>query len=176
MSVTLTPPIRVFAFVGVLAVIGLAAFLVLLRPTERDGTTPATTSLAKPAKTPGRATPRSPKAPRATARTALATSGLPLPIRRVLRRNRVAVVVAYIPGADVDALVRREAKAGARSGRAGYIAVSALSERLMRPLLAKTGVLPDPAVLVLRRPGVVTATLSVTDAETVAQAVAQARR
>jgi hypothetical protein len=31
-------------------------------------------------------------------------------------------------------------------------------------------------VVVLRRPGVVTATLSVTDRETVAQAVAQARR
>ena len=41
--------------------------------------------------------------------------------------------------------------------------------------MAKTGVLPDPAVLVIRRPGVVEATLGVTDRETVAQAVAQAR-
>ena len=61
-------------------------------------------------------------------------------------------------------------------GRAGFVAVSALSERLVRPLVAKTGVLPDPAVLVLRRPGVVTASLGVTDRQTVAQAVAQARR
>jgi hypothetical protein len=46
----------------------------------------------------------------------------------------------------------------------------------VRPLLAKTGVLPDPAVIVLERPGVVRATLGVTDRVTVAQAVAQARR
>ena len=69
--------------------------------------------------------------------------------------------------------VRR--RAGARASRAGYVAVSALSERLVRPLVAKTGVLPDPAVLVIERPGIVGATLSVTDRETVAQAVAQAR-
>ena len=102
-------------------------------------------------------------------------AGFPLPIRHALRRNRVVVVAVYLPGASVDAFVRREARAGAQ-GRAGFVAVSALSERLVRPLVAKTGVLPDPAVLVLRRPGVVTASLGVTDRQTVAQAIAQARR
>ena len=42
-------------------------------------------------------------------------------------------------------------------------------------LVAKTGVLPDPAVVVVRRPGVVTATLGVSDRETVEQAVAEAK-
>ena len=54
--------------------------------------------------------------------------------------------------------------------------VSALSERLVQPIVAKTGVLPNPAVLVLRRPGKVIATLGVTDRETVAHAVRHARR
>jgi len=177
MSVTLTPPVRVFAFVGVLAAVGLAAFLFLLRPTEGDATSAVTPPVAKPARATAQPAPRPVRAPRATPRpTVLPASGFPLPIHRALRRNRVVVVAVYLPGASVDSIVRREAKAGARTARAGYVAVSALSERLVRPLVAKTGVLPDPAVLVLRRPGVVIATLGVTDRQTVTQAVAQARR
>ncbi len=173
---TLTPPVRVFALVGVLAAVGLAAFLFLLRPTG-DDTTAAVTKPAKTTVTTERVTPRTPPVPRATPRPAvLPASGFPLPIHRALRRNRVVVVAVYMPGASVDSGVRREARAGARTARAGYVAVSALSERLVRPVVAKTGVLPDPSVLVLRRPGVVTATLGVTDRQTVAQAVAQARR
>jgi hypothetical protein len=175
---TLSPPVRVFAFAGGLIAVGLAVFLFLLRPGGDD----ATTALSKPAAPRSQVTtpskPPATAAPRATpARlTALPPSGFPLPIHRALRKHPVVVVAVYMPGASVDALVRREAKTGARTARAGYVAVSALSERLVRPLVAKTGVLPAPAVVVLRRPGVLTATLSVTDRETVAQAVAQARR
>ena len=174
---TLTPPVRVFALVGVFAAVGLAAFLFLLRPTGDDTAAAVTRPVAKPAETTTRPTPLPAPNPRATPRpAALPASGFPLPIHRALRRNPVVVVVVYLPGASVDSVVRREARAGARTARAGYVAVSALSERLVRPLVAKTGVLPDPAVLVLRRPGVVTTTLGVTDRQTVAQAVAQARR
>jgi hypothetical protein len=81
-----------------------------------------------------------------------------------------------VPGARVDRDVRAAARAGASASGAGYVAISALSERLVRPLVAKTGVLPDPAVVIVKRPDVVTTTLSVTDRETVAQAVAQAKR
>ncbi|MBA2424080.1 MAG: hypothetical protein H0V58_01830 [Actinobacteria bacterium] len=170
---TLTPPIRVFALVGVLAAVGLAAFLFLLRPAGDETSSAVTRPVTRPAKSTRPPTPT----PRAPSRaTALPASGFPLPIHRALRRNRVVVVVVYMPGASVDSIVRAEAKAGARTARAGYVAVSALSERLVRPLVAKTGVLPDPAVLVLRRPDVVVATLGVTDRQTVAQAVAQARR
>ena len=178
MSVTLTPPVRVFAFVGGLIAVGLAVFAFLLRPGGADE--PA--ALSKPAAPLARVTtaskPAAAAAPRATAArpTALPKSGLPLPLHRALKKHRVVVVMVYMPGASVDALVRREARAGARAARAGYVAVSALSERLVRPLVAKTGVLPDPAVLVIERPGIVGAMLSVTDRETVAQAVAQARR
>ena len=177
MSVTLTPPIRMLALVGVLAAVGLAAFLFLLRPAGDDTTSAVATPVAKPAKAITQPAPGPVRTPRVTPRQALLpASGFPLPIHRALRRNRVVVVAVYMPGASVDSVVRREAKAGAQTARAGYVAVSALSERLVRPLVAKTGVLPDPAVLVLRRPGVVIATLGVTDRQTVAQAVAQARR
>jgi hypothetical protein len=174
-SLTLSPPIRIFALLGMLAAVGLAAFLFLAaRPQSEASTTPATrpTPQTKPkpsTNVPARATPTRPAA-RST------RSGFPLPVDRALRHNRVVVVAVYMPGAHVDALVRREARAAAISRRAGYVALSALSERLMRPLVAKTGVLPDPAVVILKRPGVVSATLSVADRDTIAQAVVQAKK
>jgi hypothetical protein len=179
-STTLSPPIRVFAFAGVVVLVGLAAFLFLVGRGEGDTATtdeplatPTTaTTPAKPS-TPSPATPRRATPPRAAA---LPPSGFPVPVHRALRRNPLVVVVVYTPGAAVDSVVRAEASAGARASRAGLVQMSALSERLVQPLVAKTGVLPSPAVVVLRRPGVVAAKLGVTDRETVAQAVAQARR
>jgi hypothetical protein len=175
-SVTLSPPTRIFAFVGVLTAVGLAGFLFLVARggTETGGTQVETftrTTDTKP--TAPSATPTTPRRQRADGGTA---SGYPLPVDRALRRNSVVVVVVYMPRASVDAFVRREARAAAIATHAGFVQLSALSERLVRPLVAKTGVLPDPAVVVLKRPGVVTSTLSVTDRATVAQAVAQARR
>jgi hypothetical protein len=176
---TLSPPIRVFAFVGVLVVVGLAAFLLLVgrsggeAGTDEPLATPTTpTNQSKPSTRTATA-PRAARQPRAAA---LPASGFPLPVHRALRRNRVVVVVVYTPGAAVDSIVRTEARAGARASRAGLVQMSALSERLVEPLVAKTGVLPSPAVVVLERPGVLIAKLGVTDREAIAQAVAQARR
>jgi hypothetical protein len=102
-------------------------------------------------------------------------SGFPTAVDRAFRTHRVVVLVVYIPGASVDAVVRKEARAGAAATGAGFVQVSALNNALATEVLAKTGVLPEPAVLVLRRPGVVVATLGVTDRETVVQAVTQAK-
>ncbi len=70
--------------------------------------------------------------------------------------------------------MRSEARSAARASRAGFVAISALNERAIAGLVAKTGVLPEPAVVIVKRPGAVAATFSVTDAGTIAQAVAQA--
>ena len=114
--------------------------------------------------------------PEVRRRVVVTKSGFPAAVDRVLRHRGVVVVAVYMPRATVDASVRAEARAAAVKARAGYVAISALNERVVRALVARTGVLPDPAVLIIRRPGVVTTTLSVTDRETIAQAVAQARR
>ena len=166
---------RVFALVGLLAATGFAAFFFLsgsrAEPAAADAptTTPAavTPKPAKPA--PVRPTPAKPL-------TWAKRSGLPPAIARVFRANRVAVVAVYMPGAPVDAHVRAQARAGAARARAGFVAVSATSQRLVAPLIAKAGVLPQPAVVVIRRPGVVVATLGVTDSGTVAQTVLQAKK
>jgi len=180
MSVTISPPVRVFALLGALVATALAAFLFLVgRSGSETGSLASPAPATKPAARPApAATKTRATTPRLTPRLAAAQtkSGFPLPVDRALRRHRVVVVVVYLPGARVDSFVRAEARAGALRSRAGYVAISALSELLVRPLVARTGVLQDPAVVIVKRPGVVTATLGVTDRETVAQAVAQAKR
>jgi hypothetical protein len=176
-SLTLSPPIRVFALLGVLVATGVAAFVFLVASPQGEAEpiaskTPPTrpAQKTKPApKAPARQTPTRPAARQTK-------SGFPAPVDRALRHNRVVVVAVYMPGAGVDSIVRREARAAAISAHAGYVPISALSERLVRPLMARTGVLPDPAVVVVKRPGVVTAMLSVADRDTIAQAIVQAKK
>lgn len=177
MSLTLNPPTRVAALVAALVLTGLAAVVFLLgrgalagepsvsatpAPVERTAPPPATAPARTPAAT-----------PRARARV---PSGFPRKIDHALRYSRVVVVSVSVPNAPVDAVVRREARAGARAARAGFVALSATNERAMSGLVAKTGVLPAPAVVIVKRPGVVATTFSVTDAATISQAAAQARR
>ena len=178
-SVTLSPPVRVAALVGALVLTGIAAFVLFLgRGVLGGDETAAVSSSPVPTKTaqPHAATSPKPVAkPRVVPKPRVA-SGFPVKIDRALRYNRVVVVAVTVPGAPVDALVRQEARAGAKAGRAGFVALSAANERAVSSLVAKTGVLPAPAVIVVKRPGVVTSTFSVVDAGTVTQAVAQARQ
>ncbi|MEP7224287.1 MAG: hypothetical protein ABI783_04930 [Actinomycetota bacterium] len=177
MSVTLTPPIRVAALVGVLVAMGLAAFVFLAArgATESDASAP-TTPLTRPAAQTTTPPKAAHKAPQGKSQVVATRSGFPAPVDHALRYRRVVVVVVYMPGAAVDAVVRREARAAAMSSRAGYVAISALNERLAGSLVAKIGFLTDPAVVIVKRPGVVASRLSVTDRETIVQAVAQAKR
>ena len=176
-SMTLSPPIRVFALIGALLATGMVAFVFVVGRDASQGALPAP---ATSAKTPAAQTTTAPKVPPkpAVAKPQATTtkSGFPVPVDRALRRHGVVVIVVYLPRAAVDALVRTEARAAAITSRAGYVAISALNARLVGSLVARTGFLPDPAVVIVKRPGVVTSRLSVTDRETIAQAVAQARR
>jgi hypothetical protein len=176
-TATLSPPIRVLALVGVLAATGLAVFVFLAGRGASDSGSPALTT---PVRKAAQQTPTPAKVhhrPAAVTHHAVApTSGFPAAVDHALRYRKIVVVAVYMPGAAVDALVRQEAHAAALDAHAGFIPISALNERVVGALVAKTGVLPDPAVVVLRRPGVATMTFSVTDRGTIAQAIAQARR
>jgi hypothetical protein len=173
-TTTLSPPVQIFAILGVIAALGFAAFT-FLSGGEASVATPAPVTSPAP-------TPKAPTTPNRAARrpapvqTTTTASGFPRPVNSALGKRRVVVVVVYMPGASVDRLVRADAKAAAQATGAGFVALSALNEKLMGSLVSKTGVLPDPAVLVVRRPGVVATTLSVSDRLTIAQSVAQARR
>ena len=165
-------PVQIFAVLGVVGALGFAA-LNLMGGSSTASTTPA------PIVQPTAPTTPAPRPVTPTRRQTVSgetRSGFPLSIDSALRRKKVVVVAVYMPRAGVDLVVRREAQqASARAG-AAFVAVRATNERVVRPLVAKVGLLSQPAVLVVRRPGVVTAKLGVTDRRTIQQAVAQARR
>ena len=176
MSLTFSPPTRLTALVGALVLTGLAAAVFLLGRGALAGDGTATTASTPVVHTPRTAQkPTGAKAPVTKPKPRVA-SGFPARIDHALHYSRVVVVSVSMPGAAVDAVVRKEARDAARLTHAAFVPVSALNERAVSGLMAKTGVLPDPAVVVVRRPGVVVATFSVTDAGTIAQAVAEARR
>jgi len=171
---TISPPVRIAALLGVIFAVALGlVFFMLGRSAETAGFE------SPPAHVAQRSTPPHVKQSHAKPRTArfrIPASGFPKAVDRAFRVHRVVVLVVYMPGSGVDALVRKEARAGVIASGAGYVPVSALNNLVAGQVVAKTGVLPDPAVLVVKRPGIVAATLGVTDRETVVHAVAQAKR
>jgi hypothetical protein len=105
------------------------------------------------------------------------THGLPVVLARALAKHRVTVVALYDPEAAVDEMALAEARAGAGSVNAGFLALNIRNEPHVRPLAELLGVLESPSVLVYERPNKLFVRLDgFSDRETVAQAVANARR
>ena len=186
-------PVRIFAIVIVL--VGLAGMLALrtLGPSDepvaipapaRTQATPPKQAVSQPAKEPAKAPAKPPaKAPAKPApvpvkpplNPVVPPTGFPVAVDRALRRHEVVVVSLVVPGARVDELAAAEAKAGAKLGGAGFLALNVLNERVARALLAKLETVQDPSVLVVKRSGEVAVELAgFVDRETVAQAAANA--
>ena len=71
-----------------------------------------------------------------------------------LRNSKVVIVAVYAHNGNGDMGALAEARAGAKSGHAGFAAVNALDEKLARSLNAFGGTsVSPPAVLVVKRPG-----------------------
>ena len=101
--------------------------------------------------------------------------GLAPEVATALRTHDVVVVSLFDPQARVDRISLAEASAGAKAAHAGFVPLDVLRQRLAGPLLRQLGVLPDPAVLVYRRPGDIVARFDgFADRDTVAQAAANA--
>jgi hypothetical protein len=163
--------VQIFAVLGVVGALGFAV-LNFMGGSSDASTTPAPVETVVPAAQPKPVTAPTPQ----TGTAAVTRSGFPPAVDSALRRKKVVVVAVYMPRASVDLVVRSEAAAAAASAGAAFVAVRATNERVVRPLIARVGLLSDPAVLVVRRPGLVVARLGVTDRGTIAQAVVQARR
>jgi hypothetical protein len=119
------------------------------------------------------------KAPvRPPAEIAALSAGLSPRLAQALGRHEVVVVELTDPQSEVDGIAFAEAQAGARLAGAGFIALDVLRQADVGKLTEQIGqVLPDPGLLVYRRP----ATLAVridgfVDKETVAQAAQNAAR
>ncbi len=182
----ISPPVRIFALVAVLAAVGGMLFMLTAGGTPAPETTAAPAKAApvkaapvkaapvkaapvkaaKPVRTPAAAPVKNPP---------LQPTGLPVQIDAALRSHEIVVVSLYVPDARVDELATAEARAGAALGGAGFVALNVLDEKIAKPLLEKLGTLEDPSLLVVKRPGEVALRLSgFVDRDTVAQAAANA--
>jgi hypothetical protein len=149
-TTTISPPIRILAIAGVLAAIGLGAFLFLhSRSSSSDSSASATSPSTHLATTPAPvhgAVAAKPKI--------VLLPGLPTPVARALRHSKVVVVSVYTNGASGDSVAVAQARAGAKAVHAGFVRVNVASEKVARGLgeFAGTTTAP-PAILVVRRPG-----------------------
>jgi hypothetical protein len=177
-TLTISPQMRIVVALGGLAALGLAAFILTIgRP---SGASQASLAPIKPlhpvrkhvshASVPQKAAPRKP-APKPVA----LLPGLTPAIAAALRKHELVVVSLFDPQARVDQISLAEASAGAKAAHAGFVPLDVLRQRQAGPLVRQLGVLPDPAVLVYRRPGDIVARFDgFADRDTVAQAVANA--
>ena len=97
-------------------------------------------------------------------------------LTRELERHRIVVAVLYSPGANLDTLAVGEARSGAASAEAGFVAIDVYDTKEIAPVAAQYAVRGAPWVFVfVRNRGAVTRFDGWVDAETVAQAVDNAR-
>jgi hypothetical protein len=189
-TLTVSPQIRLVALVGALAAAGLAVFMLTMRAPSSSvdaaalpkikplyggrkvatHPTPAKTTAAV-ATTHAVAQPK-PKPARPAPKPAVAANGLPVVLVAALEGHPVVVVALYDPQARIDGISLAEAQAGAAAAGAGFVPLDVLDASQAGPLMKQLGVLPDPAVLVYRRPANLVARFDgFADRDTVAQAV-----
>jgi hypothetical protein len=199
-TLTLSPPVRYAALLGLLAAVLIGGGMTVLGhrdsavatphvikhhpfgPGAKKHATPAkpkkhSTTAAKPKVTPTvPAAPRAPEKPSAAVIAALA-AGLPAPIAAALGQHQTVVVALFNPYSEVDGIAFAEARAGAKIAGVGFVPLNVLSEAQVGNLTQTLGLLPDPGLLVYIRPGTLVAKINgFADKETVAQAAQNAAR
>jgi hypothetical protein len=181
-TLTISPQMRIVVALGFLAALGMAAFtLGMGRPSGASQASIAPIKPLHPVRKVVQARPKvvpaRPKVvPKKPAPKPVALlPGLTPEIAAALRRHDVVVVSLFDPQARVDRISLAEASAGAKAADAGFVPLDVLRQSQGGPLVRQLGVLPDPAVLVYRRPGDLVARFDgFADRDTVAQAVANA--
>jgi len=185
-NTTVSRPIRIFALVGLIAVLGGAAMLTLQKKHNASApVVPATPSTAAPS---SHSSLRSAKAvkPTAPAKAAspakkapapvVAANGLPTTVADALRTHKIVVVSIFDPQSSTDAISYAEAKAGAGEAGAGFVGISVLDSPVagaLTSILPGGGLLPEPGVLIYRRPDTLVQLLNgFADRDLVAQAAA----
>lgn len=158
-----TPRFRVIGLAAGLAVLALAAGFFLLSRGQASSSAAVTPNTVVPLsqRTNGKAGKKAVKKPAArkpvvrkpaARKPAVAENGLPTALAAALSRHRVVVVSLYVPNVELDEVAMLEARAGADSAGAGFVALDVSKESQARPLTKLLGVLEDPAVLIFRRP------------------------
>ena len=191
MSLTLSPQMRLVALLGALAIVLLGATMFFLTrsggsdagavsegelaqaltPLETAAKPAAAKTKTKPAATPKALVKRKHEPP-----PAVTKDGIPWAIAQALRREPVVVVSLFASGAEVDELTLNEARAGASSAGAGFVALDVLAKRNAEPLATFLGGVAEPPItLVYQRPAALCLKFDgFVDRDTVAQAAQNA--
>ena len=167
-------PIAVVALLG----LGVSAFIMSRNnPTTSDADAIAARIAAKhhtPAATPAKPKPHTTK-PKHDPAPPKYTHHHGSPLKAALARHAVVVVLFYEPGSNYDRIQTREARAGALSAHAGFVAVNVSKNTEVSALAAQYNVLESPTVLVFRRGPKLKARLEgFNDRTTIVQAVRNA--
>ncbi len=200
---TVSPPIKIVALIGVLAAVGLFLFMQVLghgsssssatkviqplHPVKTHVTTLHPTTPAKKVTVTKTTTKHKtvvhvkakpkPRVVVATPAAPTPSNGLPARVNEALRAYPVVVVSLYNPEASVDATSLGEAAAGAKTAKAGFLAINVLDQAQAAPFTNAFGVLQDPTLLIYARPGTLTFRVDgFADREVVAQAALSAKR
>jgi hypothetical protein len=199
---TLSPAVKVFALLGVLATLALGAGMFVLGGQAEDvafdeplvlpkkktalvsvpDVANKKTAAAKPkavAKPKPVAKPRAVAKPKPKPRPVVAPNGLPTMVMSALAANAVVVVSLFDDAAKIDPLAHGEAQAGAALANAGFVSLDVTrDQKAAEALMLKLGtVLRAPMVLVYTRPGELAVSLDgFRDRDTVAQAALNALR
>jgi hypothetical protein len=172
-AVTVSPPVRIVALVGL--VVALAAGgLLALRMRHQTTAPPAAT----PAVTAPLTTPSAPMThPRVPAQPVLRLDpGLPPPVRSALEHSRRAIVFVYSRSSATDLTLRTAVAEGAKEAGVPFVPLDVDSNAVAAAVFGWTSAAADPETLVVRRPGTVAfKLLGMTDSTPVAQAVASSR-
>jgi len=180
-TLTISPQMRIVVALSGLAALGLAAFTLMGRPSAASEASLARIKPLHPVRKVVQAKPKVvPVKPKVTPKKPVRKPVVLLPglvpeVAAALRSHDVVVVSLFDPQARVDQISLAEASAGAKAAHAAFVPLDVLRQGQGSPLLKQLGVLPDPAVLVYRRPGdIVTRFDGFADRDTVAQAAANA--
>ena len=161
MTTTLSPPIRILAVVGALAIVAAGVLYFALNRSSSDGssaTPPAVSaSTSKPATSPAvkpATTPAAKSAAAAAKPKVVLLPNLPAPVARSLHFSKVIVAIIYSGNVDTDRAALAQARAAAKTAHAGFAAVNIVNEKLARSAgkFAGTTTTP-PTLLIVKRPG-----------------------
>ena len=155
--------LRAIGLAGVAAVIALGAgFLLLGRGGSASSAAPRVIKPLHPVTKRARAGRHAIAAKRTkpAAKPDAIVDGMPKPLAQALAKHGVVVVSLFQPGSSVDEMAKAEARVGAASAGAGYVAINVLNNRHVRALTNLLGsdsqavdrLLDDPAVLIFQRP------------------------
>ena len=143
------------ALIGIVALVAAFAALMVVRVGVLGGSSSTPTAV-----------PTAPSSTHVKAPTARAVPkivllpGLPSDVAHALRFSRVIVVSLYIGQARGDHASVTQARLGARSAGAGFVAVNVGSDKQAEAIASFVGAVSPPSMLVVRRPGKIVTQIS----------------